>query len=87
MTCEPAGQAAFRQRLLSPPGERQHVEHKASLPLQSDDSFSLKLIRHIQVQLCAPFLGCRHCMSKGRIVLEGEPRQAEAPANWSTVPN
>jgi len=48
MTYEPANAAAFRQRLLTHPGERQDVDYKSSVAFATDDSFSLKLIRHIQ---------------------------------------
>ena len=48
MTYEPVGEAAFRQRLLTSPGERREVDYKASMPFGTDDSFSLKLLRHIQ---------------------------------------
>ena len=48
MQYEPANAAAFRQRLLTHPGERQDVDYKASMAFGNDDSFSLKLIRHIQ---------------------------------------
>ena len=48
MTYEPAKAAAFRQRLLIHPGERQDVDYKSSVAFSIDDSFSLKLIRHIQ---------------------------------------
>lgn len=48
MIYEPADAAAFRQRLLMHPGERQEVDYKSSLPFGTDDSFSLNLIRHIQ---------------------------------------
>lgn len=48
MAFEPADAAAFRQRLLTHPGERQDVDYKSSVAFGSDDSFSLKLIRHIQ---------------------------------------
>lgn len=48
MTYEPAGAAAFRRRLLTHPAERQDVEYKASVAFGADDSFSLKLIQHIQ---------------------------------------
>jgi hypothetical protein len=40
--------SGFRQSLLLSPGERQDVDYKSSLPFTGDDSFSLKLIRHIQ---------------------------------------
>ncbi len=48
MTYEPANATAFRQRLLTHPGERQDVDYKSSVPFGTDDSFSLKLIKHIQ---------------------------------------
>lgn len=48
MTYEPADVVAFRQRLLTNPGERQDVDYKSSVAFGNDDSFSLKLIRHIQ---------------------------------------
>jgi len=48
MTYEPTFAAAFRQRLLTNPGERQDVDYKSSNAFGTDDSFSLKLIRHIQ---------------------------------------
>lgn len=48
MTYEPAYAAVFRQRLLTHPGERQDVDYKSSMVFGTDDSFSLKLIRHIQ---------------------------------------
>lgn len=48
MTYEPASAAGFRQRLLTHPGERQDVDYKSSIAFGADDSFSLKLIRHIQ---------------------------------------
>jgi len=48
MTYEPANAAAFRQRLLTNPGERQDVDYKSSVAFGTDDNFSLKLIRHIQ---------------------------------------
>lgn len=47
MTYEPLAAVAFRQRLLTHPGERQDVDYKASMPFRGEDSFSLKLIRHI----------------------------------------
>ena len=48
MSYEPARAAAFRQRLLTHPGERQDVDYKASMAFRVHDSFSLKLVRHIQ---------------------------------------
>ncbi len=48
ITYERANAAAFRQRLLTHPGERQDVDYKSSVTFGTDDSFSLKLIRHIQ---------------------------------------
>lgn len=48
MTYEPANASAFRQRLLTNPGERQDVDYKSSMAFGADDSFSLNLIRHIQ---------------------------------------
>jgi len=45
---EQADTAAFRQRFLTHPGERQDVDYKASVAFTSNDSFSLKLMRHIQ---------------------------------------
>ena len=47
MIMEPANAAAFRQSLLSHPGERQNIDYKSSVPFGADDAFSLKLIRHI----------------------------------------
>jgi len=47
MTIEPADAAPFRERLLLSPGERQDIDYKSSRPFDSDDSFTLKLIRHI----------------------------------------
>ncbi len=47
MAIEPPGAVHFRQRLLTQPSERQDVDYKASLPFRGDDSFSLKLARHI----------------------------------------
>ncbi|MBA7646623.1 hypothetical protein ES703_54388 [subsurface metagenome] len=48
MVYEPANAVAFRQRLLTHPGERQDVDYKSSMAFATDDSFSLNLIRHIQ---------------------------------------
>ena len=48
MTYEPANVAAFRERLLTHPGERQDVDYKASMPFGANDSYSLNLIKHIQ---------------------------------------
>jgi len=48
MTIEPPDAAAFRERLLSTPGERRDIDYKSSLPFAGDDAFTLKLIRHIQ---------------------------------------
>ena len=48
MTYEPANASAFRQRLLTNPGERQDVDYKSSMAFGADDSFSLNLIKHIQ---------------------------------------
>lgn len=47
MTYESPGAAAFRQRLLTSPGERGDVEYKPSLPFNRDDRFSLNLIREV----------------------------------------
>ena len=38
----------FLQRLLTHPGERRDVEYKSSSGFEGDNSFSLKLVRHIQ---------------------------------------
>lgn len=44
----PADQhAAFRQSLLTSPGERQDVEYKSSQPFQDGTDFGLKLVKHI----------------------------------------
>lgn len=48
MTYEPSEAAAFRQRLLTSPGERAEVDYKISAPFDGDDNYTLKLIRHIQ---------------------------------------
>ena len=48
MVYEPANAVAFRQRLLTNPGERQDVDYKSSMAFTTNDSFSLNLIRHIQ---------------------------------------
>ena len=48
MIYEPSEAAQFRQRLLTSPGERQDVDYKASIGYAGGESFSLKLIRHIQ---------------------------------------
>ena len=48
MAYEPSEAAAFRQRLLTSPGERTEVDYKISAPFGGDDNYTLKLIRHIQ---------------------------------------
>lgn len=48
MTYEPSEAVAFRQRLLTSPGERAEVDYKSSAPFDGDDNYTLKLIRHIQ---------------------------------------
>jgi hypothetical protein len=48
MAYEPSEAAAFRQRLLTSPGERREVDYKSSAPFDNDDRYTLKLIRHIQ---------------------------------------
>lgn len=48
MTYEPMEAVAFRQRLLTSPGERGEVDYKASARFDGDDNYTLKLIRHIQ---------------------------------------
>lgn len=48
MTYEPSEAVAFRQRLLTSPGERAEVDYKSSAQFGSDDNYTLKLIRHIQ---------------------------------------
>jgi hypothetical protein len=48
MVYEPSEAAAFRQRLLTSPGERAEVDYKISALFDGDDNYTLKLIRHIQ---------------------------------------
>ena len=48
MAYEPAEETAFRQRLLTAPGEHRDVDYKASVKFGNNDRFSLNLIRHIQ---------------------------------------
>ena len=48
MSYEPSEAVAFRQRLLTSPGERAEVDYKSSAPFDDDDKYTLKLIRHIQ---------------------------------------
>ncbi len=48
LTYEPSEAVTFRQRLLTDPGERREAEYKAALPLGTQDSFTLKLLRQIQ---------------------------------------
>lgn len=48
MTYEPMEAVAFRQRLLTSPGERGEVDYKISARFDGNDSYTLKLIRHIQ---------------------------------------
>lgn len=48
MTYESMEEVAFRQRLLTSPGERGEVDYKASARFDGNDSYTLKLIRHIQ---------------------------------------
>lgn len=48
MTYEPSEAVAFRQRLLTSPGERGEVDYKSSVRFNGDDSHTLNLIRHIQ---------------------------------------
>jgi len=48
MIYEPSEAVAFRQRLLTSPGERAEVDYKSSVPFDGDDQYTLKLIRHIQ---------------------------------------
>ena len=48
MTYEPMEAVAFRQRLLTSPGERGEVDYKVSARFDGDDNYTLKLIRHIQ---------------------------------------
>ena len=40
-------EAAFRQALLTSPGERQEVDYKAAEPFSNSTDFGLKLIKHI----------------------------------------
>lgn len=48
MTYEPSEAVAFRQRLLTSPGERGEVDYKSSVPFNGNDNYTLNLIRHIQ---------------------------------------
>lgn len=48
MTYEPSEAAAFRQRLVTSPGERGEVDYKSSALFNGDDSYTLKLVRHVQ---------------------------------------
>jgi hypothetical protein len=48
MNYEPSEAAAYRQHLLTSPGERTEVDYKSSAPFNGDDNYTLKLIRHIQ---------------------------------------
>jgi len=48
MAYEPSEAVAFRQHLLTSPGERAEVDYKSSAPFDGDDQYTLKLIRHIQ---------------------------------------
>ena len=75
---EPAEASAFRQRLLSSPGERQEVDYKSSVAFSSDDAFSLKLIRHVQGMANAGggwlVIGYAEIVGKG---LEPDPRHED----------
>lgn len=48
MTYEPSEAVTFRQRLVTSPSERRDVDYKSSAPFDGNDSYTLKLIRHIQ---------------------------------------
>jgi hypothetical protein len=48
MAYEPSEAVAFRQRLLTSPGERAEADYKSSGVFNGDDQYTLKLIRHIQ---------------------------------------
>ena len=47
MTTNTNDEAAFRQALLTSPGELQGVEYKSAVPFNDDTEFGLKLIKHI----------------------------------------
>lgn len=47
MTNDPDMTATNLQRLLTQASERQDAEYKSSLPFVGNDSFSLKLVKHI----------------------------------------
>ena len=47
MTTSADESAAFRQALLTSPGERQGVEYKSAIPFNDNTDFGLKLIKHI----------------------------------------
>ncbi len=47
MTTNTDNEAAFRQALLTSPGERQEVDYKAAVAFDNNTEFGLKLIKHI----------------------------------------
>ena len=47
MTTNTNDEAAFRQALLTSPGERPEVEYKSAVPFDDNTEFGLKLIKHI----------------------------------------
>ena len=47
MTTNTNDEAAFRQALLTSPGERQGVEYKSAIAFDDNTEFGLKLIKHV----------------------------------------